>query len=225
MQLLLVGISHRTAPVELRERRRFPGARARRALRGAGRARLDPRGGGAVDVQSRRALRGVRRCRGDARGSGELRRRVQRRRWPATSRRTSTTSPISTSRGISSGWPPASNRWSSASRRFSGRSSRRTPSPRRAEVGPVLNRLFHSSFAVGKRVRTETSLGAGAVSIGYAAVALARKIFGDLGGRNVAGHRRRRDGQADRAAHEVAGRAAGDDRQPHDGPRGHTFIF
>ena len=52
-------------------------------------------------------------------------------------------------------------------------------------VGPVLNRLFHSSFAVGKRVRTETSLGSGAVSIGYAAVSLARKIFGDLRGRSV----------------------------------------
>ena len=53
-------------------------------------------------------------------------------------------------------------------------------------TGPVLNRLFHSSFAVGKRVRTETSLGSGAVSVSYAAVALAKKIFGDLSGRNVA---------------------------------------
>ncbi len=52
--------------------------------------------------------------------------------------------------------------------------------------GPVLNRLFHASFAVGKRVRTETGLGSGAVSVSYAAVALARKIFGDLNGRNVA---------------------------------------
>ena len=52
-------------------------------------------------------------------------------------------------------------------------------------VGPVLNRLFHASFTVGKRVRTETSLGAGAVSIGYAAVSLARKIFGDLSGHSV----------------------------------------
>jgi glutamyl-tRNA reductase len=52
-------------------------------------------------------------------------------------------------------------------------------------VGPLLNRLFHSSFVVGKRVRTETGLGSGAVSISYAAVALARKIFGDLGGRSV----------------------------------------
>jgi len=52
-------------------------------------------------------------------------------------------------------------------------------------AGPVLNRLFHASFAVGKRVRTETGLGSGAVSVSYAAVALARKIFGDLDGRNV----------------------------------------
>jgi glutamyl-tRNA reductase len=52
-------------------------------------------------------------------------------------------------------------------------------------TGPLLNRLFHSSFGVGKRVRTETGLGSGAVSVGFAAVALARKIFGDLKGRSV----------------------------------------
>src|SRR4051812_38596880 len=52
--------------------------------------------------------------------------------------------------------------------------------------GPVLNRLFHASFAVGKRVRTETGLGSGAVSVSFAAVALARKIFGELTGRTVA---------------------------------------
>jgi glutamyl-tRNA reductase len=52
-------------------------------------------------------------------------------------------------------------------------------------VGPLLNRLFHSSFGVGKRVRTETGLGSGTVSVSYAAVALARKIFGDLRSRSV----------------------------------------
>jgi glutamyl-tRNA reductase len=52
-------------------------------------------------------------------------------------------------------------------------------------VGPTLNRLFHASFAVGKRVRGETQLGAGAVSVSYAAVALARKIFGNLKDRTV----------------------------------------
>ena len=52
-------------------------------------------------------------------------------------------------------------------------------------AGPLLHRLFHASFAVGKRVRAETDLGSGAVSVGFAAVELARKIFGKLTGRNV----------------------------------------
>jgi glutamyl-tRNA reductase len=52
-------------------------------------------------------------------------------------------------------------------------------------VGPLLNRLFHASFAVGKRVRSETTLGEGAVSVSYAAVELARKIFGALNGLTV----------------------------------------
>lgn len=51
--------------------------------------------------------------------------------------------------------------------------------------GALLNRLFHASFAAGKRVRTETALGSGAVSISFAAVSLAKKIFGDLAGRSV----------------------------------------
>ena len=52
-------------------------------------------------------------------------------------------------------------------------------------TGPVLSKLFHWSFAVGKRVRSETALGEGAVSISFAAVQLARKIFGRLTGRRV----------------------------------------
>ncbi len=52
-------------------------------------------------------------------------------------------------------------------------------------VGPLLTRLFHGSFGVGKRVRSETGLGEGAISVAYAAVALARKIFGRLDGRGV----------------------------------------
>jgi glutamyl-tRNA reductase len=52
-------------------------------------------------------------------------------------------------------------------------------------TGPMLSKLFHWSFGVGKRVRTETALGEGAVSVSFAAVALARKIFGRLQGRRV----------------------------------------
>ena len=52
-------------------------------------------------------------------------------------------------------------------------------------TGPLLSKTFHWAFGVGKRVRTETGLGEGAVSVSFAAVALARKIFGRLEGRRV----------------------------------------
>jgi glutamyl-tRNA reductase len=55
----------------------------------------------------------------------------------------------------------------------------------RHATGPLLAKVFDWAFGVGKRVRTETALGEGAVSVSYAAVALARKIFGQLQGRRV----------------------------------------
>lgn len=48
-------------------------------------------------------------------------------------------------------------------------------------TGVFFNRLFHLSFGAGKRVRSETGLGEGAVSVSFASIALARKIFGKLG--------------------------------------------
>src|SRR5579883_153390 len=52
-------------------------------------------------------------------------------------------------------------------------------------AGPVINRLSHTSFAVGKRVRSETQLMMGAVSVSYAAVELASKIFDDLEAKKI----------------------------------------
>jgi glutamyl-tRNA reductase len=46
----------------------------------------------------------------------------------------------------------------------------------------IVNRLLHKSFSVAKRVRTETAIASSAVSISYAAVELAKKIFGALDG-------------------------------------------
>ena len=51
--------------------------------------------------------------------------------------------------------------------------------------GRVFNKLFRQSFEVGKRVRTETAIGESAVSISYAAVELARKVFDTLEGRTI----------------------------------------
>ena len=52
-------------------------------------------------------------------------------------------------------------------------------------TGNILNRLLHKTFSVAKRVRTETRIATSAVSISFAAVELARKIFGELEGRTV----------------------------------------
>jgi len=44
-------------------------------------------------------------------------------------------------------------------------------------VGTILHRLFHRSFSVAKRVRSETGIGSGAVSVSSVAVDLAKRIF------------------------------------------------
>ncbi|MCL5291620.1 MAG: glutamyl-tRNA reductase [Actinobacteria bacterium] len=49
----------------------------------------------------------------------------------------------------------------------------------------VLNKLFRHALQVGKRVRTETEIGESAVSISYAAVELAKRVFESLEGRTV----------------------------------------
>jgi glutamyl-tRNA reductase len=105
-------------------------------------------------------------------------------------------------------------------------------------TGPLLSKTFHWAFGVGKRVRTETALGEGAVSVSFAAVALARKIFGRLDGRRVlvvgageisgltAQHLRshgageilianRTAAQAEALANQVAGRAVPWDEMTH----------
>ncbi len=52
-------------------------------------------------------------------------------------------------------------------------------------VGPHLHPLFSHAFNVAKRVRTETEVARHAVSVSFAAVELAKKIFDGLGGRAV----------------------------------------
>ena len=52
-------------------------------------------------------------------------------------------------------------------------------------ISGQLEHLLQSAFAVAKRVRTETAIGSNSVSIASVAVELARKIFGSLHGRTV----------------------------------------
>jgi glutamyl-tRNA reductase len=52
-------------------------------------------------------------------------------------------------------------------------------------TGPTLNRLFQAAFSVAKRVRTETEIGANAVSVASAAVAMARTVFASFENRTA----------------------------------------
>jgi glutamyl-tRNA reductase len=52
-------------------------------------------------------------------------------------------------------------------------------------TGTLLNKLLHKAFSVAKRVRTETSIGNRAVSVSFVAVELAKKIFAHLEDREV----------------------------------------
>jgi glutamyl-tRNA reductase len=52
-------------------------------------------------------------------------------------------------------------------------------------IGPVLDKFYTKAFSVAKRVRTETKVASSAVSVSYAAVELAKKIFGNLKDKTV----------------------------------------
>ncbi len=52
-------------------------------------------------------------------------------------------------------------------------------------TGIALNRLMHRAFRTAKRVRTETGIAANPVSVSFAAVELAKKIFGTLSGKKI----------------------------------------
>jgi len=55
----------------------------------------------------------------------------------------------------------------------------------RSESGPILNRMFQTALLAASRAREETGIGRGAASVSSAAVQLAKKIFGGLAGRRA----------------------------------------
>ena len=52
-------------------------------------------------------------------------------------------------------------------------------------TGKILNRLFQYTFSVAKQIRTDTAIGASAVSVAFAAVDLAKRIFSRLNEQTV----------------------------------------
>jgi glutamyl-tRNA reductase len=185
MQLLLVGVSHRTAPIELRERLDFAAGgldRALAALTGAtthreaaivstcNRVELYV---GCDDPEAARA--GIQRFLSEFHGIplDQLAQHVY-----AKTGHEAVTHLFRVASGLDSlvmGEPQVLGQIKDAY----------SLAARMGSTGPLLNKLFPSAFAAGKRVRSETALSEGAVSVSYAAVSLARKIFGDLKGRTV----------------------------------------
>src|SRR3990170_5308803 len=175
MHLILVGLSHRTAPIELRERVDFQ-SRLEAALRA-----IAERGSTAeaavLSTCSRAEIYAACDDVGAARADlaafiGEFHGIEDDRLAPFVYDRTDLDAArhlFRVASGLDSlviGEPQIFGQVKDA---YTAASGART-------AGALLNRLFHASFAVGKRVRTETGVASGPVSVSYAAVALARKI-------------------------------------------------
>ena len=172
MSLLVLGLNHRTAPIEVRERivfdaERLPGALASlAALPGAAEALI-------VSTCNRTELY----CAGAAAetlsgwlvtesgGDGALAGCLYRIEGADAVRHA-----FSVAAGLDSlvlGEPQILGQFKDAYR----------AAQRAGTAGALLNRLFQTTFAVAKRVRTETAIGASAVSVASAGIRLARRVF------------------------------------------------
>jgi glutamyl-tRNA reductase len=190
MPLAVVGVSHRTAPLEVRERLAFGRAEGPPAL-----ASLVERGVAAEGVllstcnrtelylslpdlgRGEAAVRELLAAR-----AGETAERMSRYLYVHRDRQ-AVEHLFRVAAGLDSmvlGEPQIQGQVREAYR-----AARETSSLAGPVVGTVLNRLFQTALGVGGRVRSETELGQGAASISSAAVELAKKIFGSLQGRRA----------------------------------------
>jgi glutamyl-tRNA reductase len=184
-ELLTIGVSHKTAPVEVRERLALPEARATEFLR-------DLRGG--AEVHEAVAMSTCNRTElylvvGDPVEAESTVLTMLARQ--AGIRPTELASAIYSHRncdaarhlyrvvsGLDSMLVGEAEVQGQVKRAYEAALSQET-------TGPLTNRLFHAALATGKRVRTETAVGEGQLSLPGAAVALARETLGALDGRRV----------------------------------------
>jgi glutamyl-tRNA reductase len=182
MPLVVVGINHRTAPVEVRERVVFEPARIPGALQQL-RELPEVRETVIVSTCNRTELY----CVTDGAGQAELGDWLQRYHGLGVSLHHSlyhhdeqhaVAHAYSVASGLDSmvlGEPQILGQLKDAYRL----------AQEAGTTGPVLNRLFQSAFSVAKRVRTETKIGANAVSVASAAVAMARTVFASFDNRTA----------------------------------------
>jgi glutamyl-tRNA reductase len=182
MSLVVVGINHRTAPVEVRERVVFEPARIPDALQQL-RNLPDVQETVIVSTCNRTELY----CVADNLGQAELGEWLQRYHGLGVPLHHSlyhhdedgaVAHAFSVASGLDSmvlGEPQILGQLKDAYRL----------AQEAGTTGPVLNRLFQSAFSVAKRVRTETKIGANAVSVASAAVAMARTVFASFDNRTA----------------------------------------
>ena len=172
MPLLVLGLNHRTAPIEVRERIVFDAGRLPRAL-----ASLAALPGASEALVVSTCNRTELYCVGGAPealagwlvaesgGDGSLADCLYRIEGPEAVRHV-----FSVAAGLDSlilGEPQILGQLKDAYR----------AAQQAGTAGAILNRLFQSTFAVAKRVRTETAIGASAVSVASAGIQLARRVF------------------------------------------------
>lgn len=182
MSLVVVGINHRTAPVEVRERVVFEPARIPDALQEL-RGLPDVRESVIVSTCNRTELY----CVTETSGPRELGDWLQRYHGIGTplhhslyhhDENKAVEHAFAVASGLDSmvlGEPQILGQLKDAYR----------VAQEAGTTGPVLNRLFQSAFSVAKRVRTETKIGANAVSVASAAVAMARTVFASFENRTA----------------------------------------
>jgi glutamyl-tRNA reductase len=182
MSLVVVGINHRTAPVEVRERVVFEPSRIPEALQQL-RSLPEIRESVIVSTCNRTELY----CVTDGAGEGGLGEWLQRYHGLGVSLHhclyhhgedKAIGHAYSVASGLDSmvlGEPQILGQLKDAYR----------VAQEAGTTGPVLNRLFQSAFSVAKRVRTETKIGANAVSVASAAVAMARTVFASFENRTA----------------------------------------
>jgi len=181
MSLVVVGINHRTAPVDVRERVVFDPARVPDALREL--ASLDEiEEAVIVSTCNRTELYCVTEC-----GEAELADWLQNYHQLGSSIRhclyhhddmRAVSHVFAVASGLDSmvlGEPQILGQLKDAYR----------AAQETGTTGPLLNRLFQAAFSVAKRVRTETEIGANAVSVASAAVAMAKTVFASFENRTA----------------------------------------
>ena len=183
MSLVVVGINHRTAPVEVRERVVFEPARipdALQQLRGLPAVRESV----IVSTCNRTELY----CVTESAGPGELGDWLQRYHGLGNALQLSHLYHHDEQKAVAHAYAVASGLDSMVlgEPQILGQLKDAYRVAQEAgTTGPVLNRLFQSAFSVAKRVRTETKIGANAVSVASAAVAMARTVFASFENRTA----------------------------------------